>query len=262
MSHYRGSSNNRIMISYIIPTIWKSDNIYKTINSFKRTISDKGAELIIIDNTSSGYTPDDDRIRVFKMIPNQFVNPSWQIGVDNAVNNKICIINDDILFNIGKFHRFVSQTDAKAVCMTNYNRIEQDEVEWSLKTILSPNHRPAGAGQLMLIERQNWYKLPYNLKLWHGDDIIYYYHTLIRNIPFNYIEGMAVTGDQSQSVSSMPDDMNSTFSQDTLEYYKVMHTLGLECCTVFPMELKSAWKYGDIESKLEFEKTLNTTING
>ena len=250
------------MISYIIPTIWKSDNIYKTINCFTHTISDKNAELIIIDNTSSDYTSDDGRVRVFKMGANQFVNPSWQIGVDNAINNKICIVNDDILFDIGKFHRFVLQTDAKAICMTNYNRIEQDEVEWSLIAVSTPHSRPAGAGQLMLVEKQNWPKLPYDLKLWHGDDIIYYYNTLIRNIPFNYIEGMSVTGDQSQSVNSMPDEMNSTFTQDTLEYYKVMHTLGLECCTLFPMGLKSAWKYGDVQSKLLFEKLLNQTING
>jgi hypothetical protein len=196
------------------------------------------------------------------MIPNQFVNPSWQIGVDNAVNNKICIVNDDIIFNISKFHQFILDTDAKAVCMTNSNRIEQDTVKWSLKTISSSHHRPAGAGQLMLFEKKNWFKLPYELKLWHGDDIIYYYHTLIRNISFSYIEGMAVLGDQSQSVSTMPEEMNSTFTQDTLEYYKVMHTLGLECCTIFPMELKSAWKYGDIQSKLKFEKLLNKTING
>jgi hypothetical protein len=250
------------MISYIIPTIWKSDNIYKTISRFTNSISDKQAELIIIDNTCSGYTSEDERVRVFKMIPNQFVNPSWQIGVDNAVNNKICIVNDDIIFNISKFHRFILDTDAKAVCMTNHNKINQDEVDWLLKTIDNPHSRPAGAGQLMLFEKQNWFKLPYELKLWHGDDIIYYYHTLVRNIPFNYIEGMAVLGDQSQSVNSMPSEMVDIFTQDTLEYYKVMHTLGLECCTIFPMELKSAWKYGDIQSKLKFEKLLNTTING
>jgi len=37
------------MISYIIPTLWKSDSIFKLIESFK-SIEDRDAELIILDN--------------------------------------------------------------------------------------------------------------------------------------------------------------------------------------------------------------------
>jgi hypothetical protein len=40
-----------------------------------------------------------------------------------------------------------------------------------------------------------------------------------------------------------------------------MHTLGLVCNTVFPMELKMAWKYGNIKKKLEFEQKLDKIIN-
>ena len=75
---------------------------------------------------------------------------------------------------------------------------------------------------------------------------------------------MAVTGEQSVSVNSdiIPKQMKTTFTQDTLEYYKRMHTLGLECSTVFPMELKMAWKFGDIDTKLLYEKKLDKLLNG
>ena len=75
---------------------------------------------------------------------------------------------------------------------------------------------------------------------------------------------MSVTGDQSVTVNSdaIPTKMKGTFTQDTLEYYKIMRILGLECSTIFPMGLKMDWKENDIEMKLEYEKRLNKIING
>ena len=66
----------------------------------------------------------------------------------------------------------------------------------------------------MMVKTSNWPTLPYSLKLWHGDDIIYYYNTLIKNTPFSYIEGMSVTGDQSVTVTSdaIPSKMKGTFT--------------------------------------------------
>ena len=253
------------MISYIIPTLWKSPNIFKLIEGFE-SIKDKDAELIIINNDIKAniFKPNDNRIRVFQMDENQFVNPSWQLGFEHSTNKRICIVNDDIVFNVKRFHEFVIKSNAKAICMTNWNRINKDLDTWELVDNNSPNARPAGGGQLMMVMKHNWPTLPYNMKLWHGDDIIYYYNTLIKKEKFCFIRGMAVTGDQSVSVNSsaIPKKMGETFTQDTLEYYKKMHTLGLSCSTVFPMELKMAWKYGDIVNKLRYEQTLDKIING
>ena len=253
------------MISYIIPTLWKSDSIFKLIKSFK-SIKDKKAELIILDNDQQNtkYISDDDRITCLMMEENQFVNPSWQIGFHYAKNERICIVNDDIIFNVKRFHEFVIESNAKAICMTNWNRIDKDLNTWELVSNNSPNARPAGGGQLMMVLKENWPTLPYDMKLWHGDDIIYYYNTLVKNIDFCFIRGMAVTGEQSVSVNSdiIPKQMKTTFTEDTLEYYKKMHTLGLSCSTVFPMELKMAWKYDDIKTKLLYEQKLDKLLNG
>ncbi len=253
------------MVSYIVPTLWKSDSIFSTIKGFK-LIKDPNAELIIIDNDkdNSKYISDDSRIKVFTMEQNQFVNPSWQLGFHYTINSRVCIVNDDIIFNIKRFHKFIIESKAEAVCMTNWNRIDKDLDKWELVDINSPNARPAGGGQLMMVMRENFPTLPYNMKLWHGDDIIYYYNTLLCKIKFCFIRGMAVTGEQSVSVNSdiIPKQMKTTFTQDTLEYYKRMHTLGLECSTVFPMELKMAWKFGDIDTKLLYEKKLDKLLNG
>jgi|TARA_R110001606_G_scaffold386274_2_gene550217 glycosyltransferase involved in cell wall biosynthesis len=253
------------MISYIIPTLWKSPNIFKLIESFK-TIKDENAELIVINNAvkENNYKPNDSRIKVAQMGSNQFVNPSWQLGVDYSSQDRIAIVNDDIIFDVKRFHEFILASNAKAVCMTNWNRIDKDKNEWALVSNNSPNARPAGGGQLMMVMRENWPTLPYKMKLWHGDDVIYYYNTLIKNIDFCFIRGMAVTGDQSVSVNSnvIPKKMGETFTKDTLEYYKKMHILGLSCSTVFPMELKMAWKHEDVDGKLLYEQKLDKIING
>ena len=163
------------MISYIIPTLWKSDSIFKLIRSFK-SIKDPNTELIIIDNDKENakYISDDKRIKVFNMEQNQYVNPSWQLGFHYSANSRICIVNDDIIFNLKRFHEFVMDSNAEAVCMTKWNRIDKDLDTWELVDINSPNARPAGGGQLMMVKRENWPTLPYDMKLWHGDDIIYY----------------------------------------------------------------------------------------
>lgn len=256
------------MISYIIPTIWKSKFIFKQIEQFKQ-INDNKAELIIIDNTNSDFEDNHPQIKVLKMPENIFVNPAWQLGVNLSSNDRVCIINDDIYFNLPRFHKFVLDTKVKAVCYNSktYKTLE-DSPEWKLVANPNPNRRPPGIGQMMYLHKENWTELPWGMKLWYGDDIIYYYHTLIRNIPFHYIEGMAILGEQSVSVTSdiVPQEMRQPFTKDTLEYYKKMHTLGLETCTVMPdndlMAVKMAYHYGDIEQKLEYEKKLHELING
>ena len=53
------------MITFVIPTLWKSNRVYDTIDSIKRC-KNQDLELIIIDNTNSDYKSDDHRIKVIK----------------------------------------------------------------------------------------------------------------------------------------------------------------------------------------------------
>ena len=60
------------MITFVSPTLWKSERIKDTIESFK--LSDrKDIELIIIDNTNSDFKDRDSRITVIKVKKNIFV---------------------------------------------------------------------------------------------------------------------------------------------------------------------------------------------
>ena len=93
-----------------MPTIWKAEEIYKSIEQFKR-VKDKNVELIIVDNTHSDFYDSDPRITVVKCSKNIFVNPAWNIGARLARNKYICLLNDDIYFNyiplINSFPQFI-----------------------------------------------------------------------------------------------------------------------------------------------------------
>jgi hypothetical protein len=252
------------MISYIIPTLWKSKNIFKTIEGFK-TIDDPLTELIIIDNAQKGFKNTNDNIKYISPTRNYYDNPSWQLGINLSSNNNICLVNDDIIFDIKRFHNFVLDNKAEGITFHPQNRIKKDNKKWELIYNNSPYRRPAGGGQLIYFKKENYPGLPPNMKFWFGDDVIYFYNTLVKEIKFSFIKGMAITGDQSVTVTQdniVPQSYQEHFSPDTLEYYKKMHTLGLNCNTVFPMEIKMAWKYGDCDAKLEFEKLIDDKING
>tara|TARA_B100001094_G_C18043249_1_gene726084 strand:- start:133 stop:891 length:759 start_codon:yes stop_codon:yes gene_type:complete len=252
------------MISYIIPTLWKCKNIFKTIERFE-TINDPKSELIIIDNDQKGFKTTHPQIKVISPTRNFYVNPSWQLGINLSKNENICLVNDDIIFDIKRFHSFVLDNKAEGVSFHPANRIEKDNKEWKLIDNNSPHRRPAGGGQLIYFKKKNYPGLPANMKFWYGDDTIYYYNTLIKEVKFSFIEGMAITGEQSVTVNNnevVSKEYRQHFSPDTLEYYKKMHTLGISCCTVFPLEVKMSWKYGDHTTKLEYEKLIDDKING
>ena len=101
------------MISFIIPTIWKAEEIYKSIEQFKR-VKDKNVELIIVDNTHSDFYDSDPRITVVKCSKNIFVNPSWNIGVRLSRNKYVCLLNDDSLSS--KTHQSSSMSMSLSHC--------------------------------------------------------------------------------------------------------------------------------------------------
>ena len=82
-------------VSVVIPTLQKNlellNNLVKTLHNDVFV-----SEIIIIDNSTKGYTYESDKVRVIIPKENLFVNPSWNLGVKEAKEDKIAILNDDI----------------------------------------------------------------------------------------------------------------------------------------------------------------------
>lgn len=103
---------------------------------------------------------------------NIFVNPAWNYGVSIAKNKKICILSDDIIFDLRAFyHVDLVLTDTSGVIGIDINlpvpMTGQIEIR-SAGTV-----RPHSFGCLMFVHKDTWIEIPNSLKVYYGDDWIF-----------------------------------------------------------------------------------------
>lgn len=163
------------MISIIIPTLWKSNCIFDTIRDFSHC-NQPGAELIIIDNANSDFTFYADGLTVIKQPENIFVNPAWNLGVEMAKNDTICLLNDDILINIDTLFNNVPKFPEYGIVGFDANRnltqtINNDDDIWQLEEATC---RSLGFGCMMIMPKAHYEPIPPELKIFFGDDILYW----------------------------------------------------------------------------------------
>lgn len=245
------------MITFIIPTLWEDTNIYSTIDSFKK-IKDKDVKLFIINNTERWINSDpDERVIIFNIGFNSFVNPAWSFGVKKSTTEYVCCLNDDILIDLEFIHNYVKKTKVDFLGFdAKFNR-GKTEQPIELINHLDKNKRPDGFGQFFLLKKKNWPKLPDNLKIFYGDDIIYYYHTLILGIQLKIIKGFKIGGNHSTSARNWwGSDININ---DQLEYFKWIKENALECMGIDP-GYKRAWNKSDVKYKQQLEKEISLRI--
>ena len=147
------------MITFIIPTLWKDDNIYSTIDSFKR-IKDKDTKLLIINNTERQIESNSDkRVIIINMGFNSFVNPAWSLGVEKSTTDYVCCLNDDILIDLKFIYEYIKKTKVDFLGFdSNLNR-SNVECPVELVNHLDKNKRQPGFGQFILLKKKEVGKL-------------------------------------------------------------------------------------------------------
>lgn len=161
------------MISIIIPTLWQSDCIYETIRTFKQ---DKvpGSELIIIDNANSDF--EEEEVTILKQQENIFVNPAWNLGVELAKNDIICLLNDDITINLKTLFNNIPHFPEYGIIGFDANRnltqtINNDDDVFELEEAPC---RTLGFGCMMIMPKSHYEPIPPELKIYFGDDMLYW----------------------------------------------------------------------------------------
>lgn len=181
------------MYTVIIPTMWK-------FAPFTGFLSDlvavpTVAQIIIINNAPDN-TPDapilrHPKIQMHSFGRNIFVNPAWNFGVANSLYDKICILNDDVIFDLKIFNRLIPMITPErgafgispGVVDTPQTPVTTGEIE----IIHSPtpyNFRThIGFGMLMFCHRANWVPIIDGLDIYWGDNFIYdtQYYALNQN---------------------------------------------------------------------------------
>lgn len=197
--------------SIVVPTMWKYPPF---VEFLKDLVNEFLVREIIIINNDKDKTPEDDILKHPKIKMWWFqegnigVNPAWNFGVHNASEDKICIMNDDIIFDIKIFAKLFDRLDNNSGA---YGICPGDPVHGQIPVtngIIEFQHTPEpynysrhfGFGQLMFVNKHNWTPVPPGLLVYWGDNFIYdvYHHKtnnnhLINNM-FFYTPCASTTG--------------------------------------------------------------------
>lgn len=159
------------MISVIIPTMWKYAPFLDFLVDLTRF--EMIDEIVIINNdvskTPNSHVLKHPKINLINCETNIFVNPAWNYGVNLVKNKKICIANDDIVFDLRAFYHvepFLSENSG----VIGLGIDACSPITGTIKIVPATNVRPHGFGFLMFVHKDTWVEIPDSLKVYYGDD--------------------------------------------------------------------------------------------
>jgi len=169
--------------SVVVPTMWKYEPFKDFLNKLLEC-EDVG-EVILIDNEPT-KTPLElkchIKLRYKTFGTNIYVNPAWNYGVENASYDYVCILNDDMKFDLDVFNglRRVLDDPNTGVCgiipgIEQYNQIPVTDGNYQIISWQEGMHQ-FGFGCLMFVNKNNWTHIPDDLKIYYGDYFIFDKH--------------------------------------------------------------------------------------
>ena len=167
-------------VSAIIPTLWKAKEF--TDHLVDVLIEDESVgEIIIIDNAPGDFSYDNEKVVMLKQEENLYVNPSWNLGVEEAAYDKFIILNDDIIIP----YNFVFELESMLTPDRGIIGIDERGVikipNFDSKNItfldrkidLKPlKKRNWGFGITLAGHRKSYHKIPEYIRIWYGDDYL------------------------------------------------------------------------------------------
>ena len=182
------------MFTCVIPTLWKSNRIIQLVEDL--CSCDSVGEVIIIDNASKdGLNRTKVRLhpklKILLMEENIYVNPAWNLGVNEAKYDDIALVNDDINFNSDVFTMFddgrlKTLKGAVGMAIENYKLTENGELR-----IVQRGGIHYGWGCMILINKENYVAIPDDLLIWCGDN------WMQKNMPVFTLYGLKITTEMS-----------------------------------------------------------------
>lgn len=160
--------------SVIIPTLWKSNRIFDMLETYIK--ADSIGEIIIIDNNKKYFEyfkQIPDKINLIQPETNIYVNPAWNHGIKISKFENICVVNDDLTFDVRVFDLLLSSNVLNngiiGLSQTSYELKMNDNIildEWK------SGMDDWGWGCMIFLKRNMWVEIPDNIKVWFGDNFI------------------------------------------------------------------------------------------
>ena len=110
-------------VSAIIPTLWKAKEF--TDHLVDVLIEDESVgEIIIIDNAPTDFCYTDEKVCTLKQSENLYVNPSWNLGIEESDYDKFIILNDDIIIPYNFVYELESSlTEDRGIVGVDYKAV-------------------------------------------------------------------------------------------------------------------------------------------
>lgn len=219
------------MISVVVPTMWK----YLPFLDFIKDIVtvDTVSELIIIDNAPD-VTPKNDildhkKVNMISFGKNIFVNPAWNYGVNISKSDIVCILNDDLTFDLRLFGKIVDfMTPEIGVIGLSEGRVEYGQTPITTGSIdFEPfvNQSCFGFGELMFVHKKHWRDIPEGLDIGFGDNFIFDQY-LFSGRQNYFITNMNHYHAVSQTVNSMSSEFRQIlYNKERALYEQIKHKL-------------------------------------
>ena len=211
------------MISFIVPTMWVNPKrLCNIIDDYKRA-NIPNAEFILIDNSHGCYLDPELTILIPKQ--NLFVNKSWNIGVEIAKNNIVCLLNDDIEINFETIKNNLEAINNLDFGIIGFDANKNLGTEFNTNVDIfefkEAECRYLGFGCMMFIRKENYIKIDERLRIFFGDDLLYWWNRDKNKRPIYIIDNLKALGELSATSKDYNDEI-----QVELPYFdEVIRTL-------------------------------------
>jgi len=172
-------NTNKSNFTIVVPTMWK----YPPFLRFLRDLVDFPlVEEVVLINNNRSETPDDpvlvdSKIRMIVPEQNIYVNPAFNIGVELSNTDNICLLNDDLVFDL-KILMHVQRSmnlgvGVMGICpgLAEFN--QTPFTSGTVQIVPWNGQHTFGFGCLMFVHKKNWLPIPESFKLYYGDNWIF-----------------------------------------------------------------------------------------
>jgi hypothetical protein len=214
------------MISFIIPTIYRSERLISLLRSLD--VHSLVSEILLVEDCLYTGMLDGYNFNKLTIVPFQerkFCNGGWNLGVSLSKNYYYALCSDDILFptsvidDVIHFYKLRPKSGVIGMHPTQYNVFEDKPLVYGFieREIW---HMDGGWGALQFNHKDNLILIPEDLKHWCGDTYNVYYS---KYPCYNYFGEKFYTGNNDHGTSTNEEILEICYNDQRVfeEKYKL-----------------------------------------
>jgi len=193
------------MISFIIPTIYRSERLISLLRSLD--VHSLVSEILLIEDCPytgmlDGY--DFNKLTIVPFQERKYCNGGWNLGVSLSKNYYYALCSDDILFptsvidDVIHFYKLRPKSGVIGMHPTQYNVFSDKPLVYGFVE-REVWHMDGGWGALQFNHKDNLILIPEDLKHWCGDTYNVYYS---KYPCYNYFGEKFYTGNKDHGTST------------------------------------------------------------